>query len=184
MSYVSEASEIARAASGDRSAQAALVHRHMPRAYALARRMLRDDAEAEDVTQEAFLRAWKAMPDWQPRARFSTWLHRVVLNLCYDRLRKHRETLMAEPPERVDPAPKPDEAVEQTQRMAHLSAAIDALPERQRAALSLCALDGRSNIEAAEIMEVSVEALESLLARARRTLKTKLKPVRETSDDR
>lgn len=174
MSHVSETDQIARAAAGDRQAQAALVHRHMPAAYGLARRILRNDAEAEDVTQEAFLRAWKALPDWQPRARFSTWLYRVTLNLCRDRLRKRGETAMAEPPEREDVALRPDEALDQSQRVRAIETAMNALPERQRAALHLCAMDGRTNIEAAEIMQISVEALESLLARARRTLRQRI----------
>ena len=108
--------------------------------------MLGDASEAEDVTQETFLRAWKALPGWEPRAKFSTWLHRVALNLCYDRLRKRREVTMEILPERTDPA----------------------------AALTLCALQGHTQSEAADIMDVSVEALESLLARARRTLRASL----------
>ncbi|MEL6245309.1 MAG: sigma-70 family RNA polymerase sigma factor, partial [Pseudomonadota bacterium] len=100
---LTEAQEIARAAAGDKRAQSALVNRHMPRVYALAKRMVSDAQEAEDVTQETFIRAWKAMPDWEPRARFSTWLHRVALNLCYDRLRKRRDaTGVDDLPERVD----------------------------------------------------------------------------------
>ena len=174
VSYASEADQIARAAAGDRQAQAALVHRHMPAVHALARRMLGSDAEAEDVTQETFLRAWKVLPDWEPRAKLSTWLYRVALNLSRDRLRRHRETAMAEPPELEDSRPGPGDRLDQTQRVHAIEAAMRALPERQRAALHLCALDGKSNIEAAEILQVSVEALESLLARARRTLRTTL----------
>lgn len=140
----------------------------------LATRMLNDASEAEDVTQETFLRAWKALPTWQPRAKFSTWLHRVALNLCYDRLRKRRELTMEFLPERVDPALTPAEQVDQTQRVQAVQQAIAALPERQAAALTLCALQGHSQSDAADIMEISVDALESLLARARRTLRTSL----------
>ncbi|MEO0982949.1 MAG: RNA polymerase sigma factor [Pseudomonadota bacterium] len=174
MAFESEADEIARAAAGDRAAQSALVNRHMPRAYAVARRMLRSDEDAEDVTQEAFLRAWKALPNWEPRAKFSTWLYRVTLNLCYDRLRKKRETLMDEPPEREDDAPRPEQALAARQEKSLLDAAIAELPDRQKAAITLCAIEGFSNIEAAEMLEASVEAVESLLARARRALKSKL----------
>ena len=140
----------------------------------LATRMLNDAAEAEDVVQETFLRAWKALPKWEPRAKFSTWLHRVALNLCYDRLRKRRELTMEHLPERTDPALTPAEQVDQAQRVRAVEQAISGLPERQAAALTLCALQGHSQIEAAEIMDTSVEALESLLARARRTLRTSL----------
>jgi RNA polymerase sigma-70 factor (ECF subfamily) len=141
---------------------------------ALATRILADRAEAEDVTQETFIRAWKALPTWEPRAKFSTWLHRVALNLCYDRLRKRRESTMAELPEQVDMALRPDDALDQSERVGAVEGAIAALPERQAAALTLCALQDHSQADAAEIMEISVEALESLLARARRTLRTVL----------
>ena len=176
MSYVSETERIARAAAGDQGAISALVNLHMPRVHALAFRMLRQTEAAEDVTQETFIKAWKALPEWQPKARFSTWLHRVALNLCYDRLRKSSETFLAEPPDQVDTALRPDQALDQRQKVKAIEDAIFALPERQKAALTLCAIEGHSNIEAAEIMDVSVDALESLLSRARRTLKHILSP--------
>ena len=175
MSYASEADLIARAAAGDARAVQTLVNTHMPRVYALARRTLSQDQEAEDVTQEAFLRAWKALPDWEPRAKFSTWLHRVTLNLCRDRLRKKRETVMEEPPEMVDTALRPDQQLTRTQTNSVLQDAINQLPERQREAITLCSLQELSNIEAAEIMDISVEAIESLLSRARRGLRAALK---------
>ena len=174
MAYKSETDLIASAARGDPRAAAWLVGEHTPRLYALAYRMLRQKEEAEDVTQEAFLKAWKILPVWEPRAKLSTWLYRVTLNLCRDRLRKSRETLMAEPPEAVDMALKPDQALTRMQSAAAVDMAISALPERQRAAITLCGLQELSNIEAAEIMEISIEALESLLARARRGLKARL----------
>jgi len=153
----------------------ALVARKLPRLLALSRRMLGDAAEAEDVAQEAFLRAWKQAPNWIPgAAKFDTWLHRVTLNLCYDRLRKKRETPMAEPPDRPDPGPQPDRGLETSQLGAQVDRALQALPERQREAIVLCHYQELSNIEAAELMGVSVEALESLLSRGRRTLRTAL----------
>jgi len=166
--------DIRAAAAGNRLAQSALVTRHMPRVYALAYRMVRDQAQAEDITQEAFLRAWKQLPKWEPRAKFSTWLHRVTMNLCRDHFRKRREQVMDELPERTDPDLQPHDRLDQDQRTSAVMSAIDALPERQKAALVLCSLEGHTNIAAAEIMDVSVEALESLLARARRKLKSQL----------
>lgn len=151
-----------------------LVNRYSPGVLTLATRMLGDRTEAEDVTQETFIRAWKALPDWEPRAKFSTWLHRVALNLCYDRLRKRREVLPDELPDRADPGLGPQDELDQRQRVKAVENAIAQLPERQAAALTLCALQGHSQSEAAEIMETSVEALESLLARARRTMKAQL----------
>ncbi len=175
MSTINELDQITRAAAGDRAAQAALVNRTMPIIFRVAYRMLGDRAEAEDITQETFLRAWKALPDWQPRAKFSTWACTVALNLCRDRLRKKKPLLMERLPESVDSAPRPDQELATRQALAGIETAIAALPERQKQAISLCALEGMGNIEAAKAMDVSVRALESLLARARRTLRTTLK---------
>ncbi|MFN7055822.1 RNA polymerase sigma factor [Hyphomonas sp.] len=175
MAFTSDLDQITRAAAGEPAAIRALVHRYSPGVLTLASRMLGDLAEAEDVTQETFIRAWKALPGWEPRAKFSTWLHRVALNLCYDRLRRRREVLPGDAlPDLADASAGPMEALDQMQRVRSVEAAIARLPERQSAALTLCALQGHSQAEAAEIMDISVEALESLLARARRTLKAEL----------
>jgi len=174
VAFLSDLDQITRAAAGDPSAASWLVDRYSPGVIGLATRMLGDRTEAEDVTQETFIRAWKALPTWEPRAKFSTWLHRVALNLCYDILRKRRESLPGELPEMTDPELTPPERLDQSERVQAIEAAIAALPERQAAALTLCALQGHSQAEAAEIMETSEEALESLLARARRSLRTTL----------
>ena len=84
-----DAGLVARAGKGDRAAAQALMARHLPKMLTLARRMLHDPAEAEDAVQEAFLRLWTHAARWRPgRAKFETWLYRVTLNQCYDRLRK------------------------------------------------------------------------------------------------
>src|SRR5277367_5474693 len=100
-------------ARGDPAAARALLARKLPRLLALARRMLADPIEAEDVAQEVMLRVWRQAPRWRPgAARFDTWMHRVALNLCYDRLRRRREIPTAEPPDRPDPAEGADRGLE------------------------------------------------------------------------
>lgn len=172
----SDAALLARFASGDQEAARLLTEQHLPRVLALANRMLRDVAEAEDVSQEAMLRVWRAAATWEPNgARLSTWLHRVTLNLCYDRLRKKRGAPLDEAPEPEDPAPSVQAQLESAERNTELQKAMADLPERQRAAIVLRHFEERSNPEIADALDVSVEAVESLLARGRRALKAKLK---------
>ena len=166
---------IARVGRGDPAAATTLVSRKLPRMLALAFRLLGDGAEAEDVAQEAMLKAWKQAPIWKPgAAKFDTWLHRVALNLCYDRLRRRREQPMAEPPEQVDTGPAPDRGLAAADTGRRVGAALAALPERQREAIVLCHYQELGNIEAASLMGVSIEALEGLLSRGRRALRAAL----------
>ena len=166
---------LARVADGDPAAIRALVARKLPRLLSLGQRMMGDAAEAEDVAQEAFLRVWKHAAGWRPgAARFDTWLHRVALNLCYDRLRRRREIVLAELPEQVDEGPAPDRGLQAADTGRRVSAALQALPDRQREAIVLCHYQEFGNIEAAAAMGVSVEALESLLGRGRRALRLAL----------
>jgi RNA polymerase sigma-70 factor (ECF subfamily) len=137
--------------------------------------MLSDAAEAEDVAQEVFLRVWRHAAAWTPgQAKFETWMHRVAMNLCLDRLRRAGRRVGDVSPDLPDATASATRALDERQRRDRVRQAIGELPERQRAALTLCYFQERTNIEAAEILQVSVEALESLLARARRTLKAKL----------
>jgi RNA polymerase sigma factor (sigma-70 family) len=171
---------VARAGRGDRSAAQALMVRHLPTMLALARRMLSGRAEAEDCVQEAFLKAWTHASRWQPgKAKFETWLYRVTLNQCYDRLRRKPTEPLEAAEDVPDGADPPDRGLERTALEAEVGAALAALPERQRAAILLCHYQDRGNIEAADILGISVEALESLLARGRRTLRTALAHLRD-----
>jgi RNA polymerase sigma factor (sigma-70 family) len=166
---------VARVGRGDPAAVQALVARKLPRMLALAQRMLGDASEAEDVAQEVFVRAWKQAASWRPGgARFDTWMHRVALNLCYDRLRRRREIPTSEPPEQVDSAANAEQGLSERDTARQVDAAIASLPPRQREAIVLCHFQELSNIEAAGLMEVSIEALESLLSRARRSLRAAL----------
>ena len=167
-----DAADIARAATGDPGAFARLVDRHLGPVHRLAWRSLGNDADAQEVAQETFLRAFTSLPNWRhQQARFSTWLYRVAFNLCQDRLRQRRDWLPVEEVELIDPAATPDQALERQQRVVRIEDALVKLPQRQREALLLCHYEGLSNAEAAAVLEVSVAALESLLARARRTLR-------------
>ena len=162
-------------AEGDDHAVRAMVARKLPRLLGLATRMLGDRSEAEDVAQETFLRLWRQAPVWRRgEARLDTWLYRVTLNLCTDRLRKRRETYVADPPEQTDPDADPTRGLAETERNHAVQAALDALPDRQREAIVLQYYQELSNIEAAAVMGIGVEALESLLSRARRALRAHL----------
>ncbi|MDE2630704.1 MAG: RNA polymerase sigma factor, partial [Alphaproteobacteria bacterium] len=149
--------------------------RHLPKLLTLARRMLRDRSEAEDAVQETFLRLWTHAARWRPgQAKFETWLYRVTMNQCYSRLRR-KPALGLEAAEQVpDPVPGAQTMLENAGLAAEIEAALAQLPERQRAAILLCHYREHGNIEAAEILGIGVEALESLLARGRRTLRMKL----------
>ena len=167
-------------ANGDGQAAAVLAQRHTSRVLALAVRMLGDRAEAEDVAQEAMLRLWKIAPDWrQGEAKVSTWLYRVAANLCTDRLRRRRSTDLDAIPEPEDDAPSVEARMIGRDRVAAVRAAIDALPERQRLAMSLRFLQELPNPEVAAVMETTVEAVESLLARGKRTLAAGLAEARD-----
>jgi RNA polymerase sigma-70 factor (ECF subfamily) len=158
-------------AGGDREAARLLSQRFTPMTLRVAQRMLRDPAEAEDVAQEAMLRLWRMAPGWRPgTAKVSTWLYRVVANLCTDRLRKRRSVPLEAAPEAEDGMPGAAERMIEADRAAALEAALATLPERQRQAVILRHLEGLSNPEIAKVMEIGVEAVESLVARGKRGL--------------
>lgn len=173
---VSDETLLARFAAGDRAAAHALTLRLTPLALRVARRMLNDGDEAEDVAQEAMVRLWRMARDWQPgRARVSTWLYRVAMNLAIDRLRRGRRNRPLDAvDEPADGRPAAVETMIEADRARALEAALMALPERQRQAVVLRHLEGRANPEIAAIMEIGVEAVESLIARGKRALSAAL----------
>lgn len=167
-----DAALVTAAAGGDEPAFAQLVDRHLARLHSIAYRALGVRAEAEDVVQEVLLRAWRQLPGWRPgQARFSTWLQRVALNLVNDRLRGRRDVVDVDGLALQSRAPDPELASARHEQARRVRAALQQLPERQRDAMLLCHFEGLGNIEAAAALEVSVEALESLLGRARRRLR-------------
>ncbi len=156
---------------GDRQAAGALTRRLTPRVLGYATRMLGDRAEAEDVAQEAMLRLWKVAGEWrQGEAKVTTWLYRVVANLCTDRLRKKRFVPLDGIEEPADGAAPAWAQMAQAERHAALQGALLEMPERQRQAVVLRHIEGQSNPEIAGVMGISVEAVESLSARGKRTL--------------
>jgi len=172
----SDESLVARVACGDRAAYAKLVLRHTDRFLALAERLLGERGEAEDVLQDAFSRLWTRADRFDPEtARFTTWFYRVVANACTDRLRRRgRSQPLPENWDGVDTDPPADEKLDQSQRAGQVRRALDCLPERQKVAVTLCYFEGLTNVEAADVLSISVKALESLLVRARRGLKAEL----------
>ncbi|MFM0204990.1 RNA polymerase sigma factor [Paraburkholderia fungorum] len=170
-----DAELLARVARQDPAAVCSLVARKLPRLLALATRLLGDRMEAEDVAQEVFVRIWKQASRWREgEAKVDTWVHRVALNLCYDRLRGRREVPHDDLPDEIDPAALPDAMLETRDRDERVRAALAALPARQREALVLNYYQEMSNLDAAALMGITVDALESLLARARRNLRAQL----------
>jgi RNA polymerase sigma-70 factor (ECF subfamily) len=162
-----------RTANGDEAAFRALADAHLTKIMNFAYRLLHNQSDAEDVAQETFLRLWKDAARFEPRARVTTWLHRIAHNLCVDRMRGRRE----EPSEMLDEertSLEPGGLLDRKQVAREVDAALAALPERQRVAVTLVHYQGLGNIEAAEVLDVGVEALESLLARGRRSLREKL----------
>ncbi|MBL4667106.1 MAG: RNA polymerase sigma factor [Sneathiella sp.] len=172
----SDAALMAQIATGDMKACRFLSARHMDRSYGLACHILGNTANAEDVVQDAFLRLWKIAPKWQPKAQIGTWLYRVIHNLCIDRLRKENRFSDGEVPDIADPSPDPTQLHEQKQVHDMVSKGLQKLPTRQRVAITLVHFDECTNKDAAQKMDISVDALESLLARGRRKLRDLLAP--------
>ena len=164
---------------GDQSAYQILVKRHLNAISHYAFRLLGNNKDTEDISQEVFLKLWINAEKWQPeKSKLTTWLHRITHNLCIDFLRKHGNTNIEEEPSKFIDEKDNESGIDNNNDSDHqtriLNAAISELPENQRSALMLCHYAGFSNKEAAAIMNLSVKALESNIARARRNLRTKL----------
>lgn len=175
---------IAWAAAGDRLAFDHLCTRQLPLLYGAALRVTGRPAEAEEVAQEAMLRAWRDAARFDPRkAKLSTWLYRIAVNLAIDRARRPGEYRGGVPLEeawlQADPSPDPEAALAARQDRAAVAAALRELPPRQRAALALAYDRGLSGAEAAAALDVTQRALEGLLRRGRLFLLARLRRGKE-----
>lgn len=158
-------------ANGDPAAARVLTLRLTPKVFGHAYRLLGNRADAEDIAQEALIRLWKQAPDWrQNEAKITTWLYRVVANLCTDRLRRARGLALDAVGEPEDETASAADQMQQKSRLDALQAGLNTLPDRQKQAVILRHIEGLRNPEIAEIMEVGVEAVESLTARGKRAL--------------
>jgi RNA polymerase sigma-70 factor (ECF subfamily) len=181
---------ISQARRGDAEAFAALVEQHQRFAYNLALRVLSNEQDAEDITQEAFLRAWLALPNFRGQSRFRTWLYRIVTNLCYNRLPGLRrelsalgEAILAELPDdgSGDQATPPDPAdeLESRERRAFLHRQIDALPESYRLLVTLRYQQELSYEEIASVVSLPLGTVKTGLFRAKIRLRDALRAYEE-----
>ena len=168
-----------RTADGDAAAFRQLVDRHADRLLAYSHRLVGERSIAEDVVQDTYLSLWRTAARWTPAAKVSTWLYRVARNAALDRIRRRRPSVEPESVTLIDPGPLPDAALVASDRATVVRIALDGLPERQREAIILVHYEGLSGADASAVLEVSVEALESLLSRGRRNLRQALSDRRE-----
>jgi RNA polymerase sigma-70 factor (ECF subfamily) len=161
-----DADLVSRAQAGRLDAFEELVRRHRLATYRVALRMLGDDSDAEDATQDAFVQAWRNLGGFRSDAAFSTWMYRVVTNRCLNMLRARRRTEPL-PDDREAPASRPDRIAEARWQVEDLKLAILRLTPEQRAPLVLRELQGCSYEEIAATLDLSISAVKSRLHRAR-----------------
>lgn len=165
---------IAAAAAGDGSAFGELVTRYERAVYHLAVRTLRDATEAEDAAQEAFFKAYRALGSFRPGAKFSTWIFTICYRCCCDRLAKRKRLSGEELPDRADPSAGPETLAERNDEALRLRAAIDALPEKYRAVVTLYHLQGRQYEEIATVLNLPLGTVKTHLFRAKEQLRKAL----------
>jgi RNA polymerase sigma-70 factor, ECF subfamily len=163
---LTDADLVSRAQAGRLDAFEELVRRHRLGTYRVALRMLGDESDAEDATQDAFVQAWRNLAGFRADAAFSTWMYRIVTNRCLNLLRARRRT---EPLSERHEAPtaRPDRIAEARWQVEDLRRAIARLTPEQRAPLVLRELEGCSYGQIAEALDLSIPAVKSRLHRAR-----------------
>lgn len=162
---------------GNNPAFSILVRRYSTKYYHLAYRYVLSREEAEDIVQNAFLKLWEKPQAWNPKkgAQFTTWFYRVVVNLCFDWLKKHKTLSMPENFDIKDETGNQEEALAKNDDKKSLAQQVATLPKRQKTALILCFYEEMNHKQAAQVMKINIKALESLLMRAKTTLKDKMK---------
>ena len=171
LSGISDSALLVAYAKGIPGASKVLTDRFMPKIFAQAFHRVRNEADADDITQEAMLRLWRTAPNWkQDNAKISTWLYKIVNNLCVDRMRQRKTEYLEAVSEPIDNRQNVTDSILNKSRANALYSALARLPVRQREAISMRHPEGISNPEIAEKLELSIEAVESLIARGKRTL--------------
>jgi RNA polymerase sigma-70 factor (ECF subfamily) len=179
---------MASIAAGDRNAFNTFLSHHLSAVVQFARRYLSEQADAEDIAQETFFRVWRKAATWQSQGHSPrSWLYRIAYNLCIDEIRRRPTIKLAiESATESEFSKASDNTVTNIERdseIKRLAHSLKELPERQRTAISLCAIQGLTNKEASTVMEISIEALESLLSRGRRQLRSRLQQEGEITHD-
>src|SRR5215472_6873214 len=162
---------IARAQSGDTAAFRTLVERHQARAPALALRILRSASDAEEVTQDAFVRVWTALPGFRGESTFATWLHRIVARRAFDRAQVLKTRRMREQQDERVPEVGAPEQEQDTLRASKLQQLIAGLTAAQRAAVTLYYYEGRSVEDVAHVLGMPENTVKTHLLRARAALR-------------
>lgn len=175
-----EAAALARARAGELAAFGALVRRHQARVFRFLLRMLDAREEAMELTQDVFVKAWQALPDWRPEAAFSTWLLQIARNAALDQLRRRRVVRFApleEGLEVADDAPGPEARYASRQRQALLERALRQLAAEHREILLLREVEGLAYGELAGVLGIAEGTVKSRLARARAALLEHFNPL-------
>ena len=180
---------VERARAGERAAFDLLVARYQRRLLRLVLRLLRDPAEAEDVVQEAFLKAYRALPRFRGEAAFYTWLYRIALNGARNAILRRRQRAAPGPlpSQQAAPAPEigtPESMLLSKQVMQTIDAALEALPLELRTAIVLREIEGLSYEEIAQIMECPLGTVRSRIFRAREAIARRLRPLLDLPVDK
>lgn len=161
-------------AKSDETAFRELVNRYSKRLFAFAWRLCLDPSQAEDLTQDVFFKVWRNAAEWKPQSKLEAWLYRVLYNRFIDTRRKTKGGVEELSDDIGSGDDTPEQALIKKSREQAVAAAVNALPDRQKEALILCYYQGLKAKEAADVLSVTQGALESLLFRARQTLKEQL----------